>query len=34
MEEKGKKKAESWERETNLRLFGGLVSLRMESKKH
>jgi hypothetical protein len=34
VEEKGKKKAESWERETNLRLFGGLVSLRMESKKH
>lgn len=23
-----------WERETNLRLFGGLLSLRLESKKH
>jgi hypothetical protein len=27
-------KSDSWERETNLKLFGGLVSLRMESKKH
>jgi hypothetical protein len=29
-----KNNADSWERETNLRLFGGLVSLRTESKKH
>lgn len=26
--------SEHWERETNLKLFGGLVSLRLESKKH
>ncbi len=25
---------ESWERETNLNLFGGLIKLRMEAKKH
>ncbi len=33
-DKKGKKSDNSWERETNLSLFGGLLSLRMESKKH
>lgn len=26
--------SDHWERETNLKLFGGLLSLRLESKKH
>lgn len=30
---KSKKKPEHWERETNLRLLGGLFNLRLESKK-
>ncbi|KAL7412484.1 hypothetical protein BDY24DRAFT_107164 [Mrakia frigida] len=31
---KGKGKSEVWERQTDLRLFGGLIGVRMESKKH
>lgn len=31
---KGKDAEKSWERETNLKLLGGLISLRLESKKH
>ena len=31
---KGKGKSELWERQTDLRLFGGLIGVRMESKKH
>lgn len=32
--EKGKGRPAHWERETNLRLLGGLFNLRLESKKH